>query len=68
MSQLADFTLTSLTDQDNSQIPIQEYLDQMNLINTALEQVKGKSTTNPMGFPDYFDDILKELIDAVPLE
>lgn len=68
MSQLADFPLAPLTNDADTQVPIEDYLQITNLINDTLSQVKGKSVDNPTGYPNYYDDLLNELIDAVPLE
>ena len=70
MSQ-ADFALNPLADsptQEALQIPVEDYMSTLNLINDALNQVKGKPAGTEGVFPDYYDDLLRELIDAVPME
>lgn len=48
-------------------MPLEDYMACHDLINEALNTVKGTRNISNV-YPDYFDDILQELIDAVPLE
>lgn len=53
--------------EDTLNMPVEDYSNNMMIINEALDKVKGTSNT-VNNYPEYFDDLLSELIDAIPLE
>lgn len=44
-----------------------DFLNKSHIIEDALSRF-GRTKTNPNEYPDYFDDMLKQLIDLIPLE
>ena len=62
-----DFPLNSLDLADESAMPMETYMMHLDLIKQAMQSVKGTEEDDSM-LPDYYDDMLMDLIDAVPLE
>ena len=51
----------------NANIPVDTYMNNMFMIEEALDKV-GMTKAAPSDLPTFYDDMLRQLIDAVPLE
>lgn len=51
----------------NPNYPEDSYLQNLDIIDEAMQRL-GKKKVDVNAFPNYYDDLLKQLIDLVPLE
>ena len=59
--------LQSIYNTPEMTIPTEIFTQQSNIINEALRNIGSLPTEKPE-VPDYFDDMLRQLIDDIPLE
>lgn len=59
--------LMPIEDDSQGQMPLDEHMANLDLIEQAMQSVSGQPLLLDT-LPDYYDDMLMKLIDAVPLE
>ena len=67
MSQYFDPSALNALDDIPMNYPESEYLMRANILDDAMRKL-GKAKPSAVSYPDYYDAILKQLIDLVPLE